>query len=500
MRASRGVLSQRGPRALGPWLRGLLCLAAIGCGGLPAIPSQGGPRWLSLTSEHFVLLTDARDGRARELSASLERQLHALCQLGFSCSGELRVKLRVIALANRGQFERIYGPLYNSISAQELLFEPLIVLSEGNATDNLVALNRTLAVYLASQAMGPLPAWLARGLGAYFESARYDTDGAFVLGGVPRQHALWLHRHRRIPVAQLLDPNTGANANVITPSAWLLVHYLMSERGSDFAAFQAAVASGRGLSESFHEAFHDLSPERLDALLDRYAEDGYFTTFSKHVTAKPSEPQISALSDADVYELRAEMAAVCEDCGDDRAREVDENIARALASDPTHLRASALSAQRAPSPGSAQLQQAEQLVRAHPDAALAYVQLAMLRDQANAPDRCAPELIARLESLAPYSAYALSLRARCAHAAGQAQSALALSKRALSLAPNNQRLSLAHAQLLYAQHACSELAALLERIRSNATDASVATRLDALTRCEAADQADQAQKTPAREP
>ena len=110
MRASWEAVSQRGRGTIG-WLRVLLCLAAVGCGGWPEVPSRGGPRWLSLTSEHFVLLTDATDARARALSTSLERQLHALCQLGFSCSGELRLKLRVIALADRAQFERVFGPI-----------------------------------------------------------------------------------------------------------------------------------------------------------------------------------------------------------------------------------------------------------------------------------------------------------------------------------------------------------------------------------------------------
>lgn len=499
MRASWGVLPSWDRAAIGTWLGLLGCLAAIGCGTLPEVPSRGGPRWLNLTSEHFVLLTDAHERRAHQLSGDLERQLHALCQLGFSCSGELRVKLRVIALADRAQFEHVFDTNASAVVVQQLLFEPLIVLSEGNATDSLVAINRVLAISLAAQAMGPLPAWMFRGLGAYFESAHYDANGAFVVGQVPAHEAVWLHRMQRIPAAQLLDPEARVgNEEVITPSAWLLVHYLMSERGSDFAAFQAAIASGKSLSESFHEAFPDLSPERLDALLDRYAEAGTFLTFSRQLDAPKTEPEISVLTDSDVYELRAELFKSCNHCGD-HAREIDDNLERALASDHGNVRASVLAAERTHGHDPAQLAQAEALTRAHPDAFLAYLHLAMLREAANAPDRCAPELMAKLESLAPYNAHALGLRAQCAQAAGQSTSALRLSRRALALAPNDQALSLAHAQLLYAQHACAELATLLERIRSAVTDAALSARLPQLEHCQAPEPADQAQKTPARE-
>lgn len=474
MRATRGL----GTGVLGSLVFAALCFAAMSCGGIPEVPSRGGPRWLLLTSEHFQLYTDAPDARARELSGHLERQLHALCELGFSCSGELRVKQRVVALSDRAQFEHYFGSMYAGMAQLSVLYEPLIVLFDGSAHDSLVTLNRTLAVQLAAQAMGPLPAWLGKGLGAYFASAHYDADGAFVVGAVPLGYAQWLHQQPRVPAAQLLDPQAQLPDEAITPSAWLLVHYLMSERGSDFAAFQAAVASGKPLSESFHEAFSDLSPERLDALLDRYAENGSYLTLSKQIAAPRSEAQASALSDADVYELRAELSALCSHCD---KRELDENLKLALASAPDHLRATMLRAAERPQAAAVELAAAERLTREHPDAGLAYLHLAALRGQADLPERCAPDVLGQLERLLPYNAYALALRAQCEQSHGHPELALRLSRRALALAPNLPIMLLVHAELLSAQHACAELGTLLERIDRRGLDPAL---LSQLSHCE----------------
>ena len=53
-------------------MRAALVLVAA-CGGwVPALPSQGGPAWVEVQSEHFTLWTDAGAGRGTELVEQME--------------------------------------------------------------------------------------------------------------------------------------------------------------------------------------------------------------------------------------------------------------------------------------------------------------------------------------------------------------------------------------------------------------------------------------------
>src|ERR1700742_3497243 len=94
-------------------------LAAVSCGGLPPVTSQGGPHWRALETEHFLLYTDQSEPSARRTSQKLERLLNALLQFGFHSEGKLALKLPVILLDDRGQFESFVGTQYDGMFLNE---------------------------------------------------------------------------------------------------------------------------------------------------------------------------------------------------------------------------------------------------------------------------------------------------------------------------------------------------------------------------------------------
>lgn len=420
------------------------CLvAALSCATLPPVPGAGGPRWLQLEAEHSVLLTDEAEPAAQSTSARIELHYAALCRVAFRCDDQPRQKLRVIALHDAGHFEQLYGADEQGVFTAELVYEPQLVLATGMSQGGSAQLSRTLTGLLALQMIGPLPAWLASGLASYFETARVDAGGAFVVGDPVRRHVALLANERRLPAeALLLHPPSAAPDPVFAASAWLLVHYLQSERLADFAAFLDALGSGHTLSAAFHEAFPDLAPEILEAHVQRYQRAGHYLTQSKQVTLQPPAALVSPLSDADVYSLRAEIAAA----GGASERSAAQ-LGEALKLDPKHVRANILRAGERPADG---------LLSAHPESWQAWVHSAYTE-----PERaCAPELRDHLQAIAPDNAHTLSIAARCALKSGKKDQALSLSKRAFSAYPISPRIASAHALILYEADACTELATL----------------------------------------
>lgn len=439
-------------------------LAAASCATLPTVPSKGGPRWLQVESEHFTLLTDEPEAAALQTSTRIEQLHTALCEVSFGCTTNAPHKLRVVTLRDPDQLELLYGSAPRALLRTELVYEPVLVLPHGLAEGGASQLTRTLATWLAAQNLGPLPRWLQSGLASYFETARTDAGGAFVIGEVVRRHLSLLHRKPRLRTAELLGSLTpGVDPATLQASAWLLIHCLMSERRADFEALLSGLASGQGLPVAFHEAFPDLSPELLDGLLDRYLRAGNYLTQSRRPDAanRTSTPSVHALSDADVYCQRAELAAACCDCGESQQEKTAAQLALALRAEPDHVRANVLKLLRDPVADPAHVTRARELAHAHPDAWLAWVHLAY----ADPSSACSGELPSRLQAIAPNNAHTLSVQAQCELAAGHLDNARALSQRALSAYPFSPHIALTHARILHAAGACDGLERLRQHVQ-----------------------------------
>jgi hypothetical protein len=319
-----------------------LLAACVGCAGLPPVPSRGGPRWLELETEHFVLYTDQNERGARSMSTKLEHRLDELMQLGFEARGRLAFKLRVIVLEDRMQFENFVGVQYSSLFVERMLGEPLVIMSRATEADSWEPINHELALFIIAKGMGPMPEWLSEGLACYFESAYDDASGSFVVGVVPRHYMAWLHRNERMRVHELLDYDGPVDRAGFYPSAWLLVHFLMTKHSTEIGAFQEALAQGKSPAESWQQAMSKLTQENIERELDHYIFLGRYVNFARHLAVKPHPASLRVLSDADVYALRAEMYLSHPGEDPDRRLEALENLRSALRSEPAHVRASAL--------------------------------------------------------------------------------------------------------------------------------------------------------------
>src|SRR6266496_3041195 len=77
---------------------------AAACHGpaLPAVPSQGGPQWHEMQSEHFTLWTDGSKTRAQQLIREMEHLRQVVLGVGFTGSS---AEARSLVLALRDSEE-----------------------------------------------------------------------------------------------------------------------------------------------------------------------------------------------------------------------------------------------------------------------------------------------------------------------------------------------------------------------------------------------------------
>lgn len=462
---------------------GLLLWAAalFGCAGLPPVPSQGGPAWRRVESEHFILYSDQSASGVRDTAQTFERLLDAYYQLGWEAQGKLPIKLHVVVFDDRSDFELFAGEtvgFYMTLPP----FEPMVVMPNLGRIERWRTLKHELTHFIAYQSVPFQPLWLSEGLASYFQTAYFDIEGRFVVGEADAYLFDVLRALGRLPAQELLHAESIENAPKFYASSWLLVHYLMSNRGDAFAKYQDALAQAKDPAAAWATAFPDLTVGTLDGVLTRYLREGRYTYFARPL--KPyagPEPNVTELSSADIYALRAQLFMQCSGCGAEERRLAAENVEQALRLEPHHLRASIVrfsvlpKAQRVPA--------AQALTRAHPESQLAWYVLAGAEISTSVPPRCTPDVTSRLRGLGKSSARALMLVATCQALAGDKQDALDLVASALRRQPADTTVLMLQAVVLLTLRECLALQPLVPRLRT-AVHAKVAPEfLARLERC-----------------
>lgn len=431
-----------------------------------------------------MLDSDQDETAAQRAIVEFERMLNAYLRLGWVAKGTLPLKLNVVVFNDETDFHEFKDWPFAGYHVPVALFEPLVVMPRRNPDDDWTTLKHELTHYIAYQAIPNQPWWFAEGIACYFQSAHFGTHGEFVVGTVPAELLPVLRHYGRLSARRLVTVRTSPSPWLYA-SSWVVVHYLMSEHGGAFAHFQEALARGTRPEAAWLEAFPKLPVEKLDDAIDRYVERGDFAAYALKIPPLSVQPRIRALSDAEVYVLRAKLYLSCQGprCRRSAQEKLRRNIELALRSDPHQLEASVMQLDELT--GQRAIDQARVIVRAHPDAWLAWLALAAVELRPKRPlGRCDAEIAARLETLAPRQPYALMLGALCEAAASHNEQALALSARALSIQPGNGALLLLRTFVLLELKQCDELRKVAGRLRDVAHGRLATKTIDRLEHCQ----------------
>lgn len=321
----------------------VLCVS-VECGGLPPVGSTDSPEWVKVVTEHFVVYSDESSEDTVRNAIYLERMLASYLRFGWESEGRPSGSVVVVIFDNTDHYREFATYGYAGHYITEILFEPMAITSQGFRRDMFRTLNHELTYFIQDIAIGNRPAWYTEGLATYFETARFDGEGRFVVGEVPRGRFNELKRYGLMPLSQLMSEETLPTTLGFYANAWLLVHYLMSERSDSFQRYQHYLMEGADFREALSEILEKKSLESLQLDLRAYGEDGKFASFRHSVPDITVETRVYSLNDADIYALRAALYLTCLKCAtsSEQREKVRFNVRMALTKDPYHVAATIL--------------------------------------------------------------------------------------------------------------------------------------------------------------
>jgi hypothetical protein len=298
------------------------------------VPSQGGPAWTELTSEHFTLWTDAPAARGRELIENCEHLHQIVFGVAFPWLPPGGKSL-VIALRDRYEVEAFVPSLFIAYAMpSSAALEPVIVIDAQTDEQDGHVIAHELTHVISHGAIKNQPVWFAEGIAQFFETSTLDAKRANVDVGEPLPKLLHELRTMTFLPGEQLFACTRAqqpdcrDARFYMTSA-LLFSYLMNEREQQLASLEGALAVGD--PNAWATALPDLPPSKIDAALHDWLATGRHRVWHFHVALQTATIAQRALGDGDVWAARALLETAF------HPSEVAADVARALAADPTNV-------------------------------------------------------------------------------------------------------------------------------------------------------------------
>lgn len=306
----------------------LLSLAG-GCAHSPSFrcPAEGGPPWLEIQSDHFVLKTDVAGDQAERVIRELETMRTA--ELG-AWDGALDppARLEVVLVRTRSEFEELLDDRqvqgYYAAGSRPRVVAGLFLEGRASAPHRWLELKaqeeaaageilrHELAHHLTFQVLLRQPRWLSEGMAEYLAAIKLGTwrgQPAAAVGLSARD--AW--KASRVPAVALFAWRHDGQHVDYYASSWLLVHWLVNRRGADFAAYQRRLARAQEPAAAWKAAFPDLDPAdgaamaRLDRELDAYLASATNTPLRVMLPAIEPRLRRREIPPPEVHALRADL-------------------------------------------------------------------------------------------------------------------------------------------------------------------------------------------------
>ena len=295
------------------WGLAFLVTAQLGCATLPACPAKGGPAWLELTSDHFVMRTDMEEPAALVVLRRMEDARAAMLAMVWRHAPDPAGRVQVFALASQEEVAFYTGPSFVALHLRTPPFPPTVLLSGAERASELVG-NHELAHALSLQLLPLQPAWFAEGTAEYLSTIHreHGDHGAVVAGDAQVDDYVVVRVFGVVSLDTLLGPvpKTKDEQDRFYATSWMLVHYLINARPHQLDAFQARLAALEPAAKAFRAEFPDLAGGRLETVLKTYAFSGKYTVLTRPLPAWNGRYQSRRLSDAEVHASRAVIATM----------------------------------------------------------------------------------------------------------------------------------------------------------------------------------------------
>ena len=295
-------------------MRCLLLVLVAACGAaVPPVPGKGGPAWLELTSDHFVVWTDAGEAHARAFVTEIEHLQQVVAGTAFP-GATSPVKSFVIALRDDDEGSAYVPGDFSALASPpdgNLLKRPVIVLSSSSNFESTNRVETHELVHAISHALiRRQPRWFAEGMAKFYETIDLDAaHGTVDLGRAPEsEHGAPIAMKHMIPLRQLFACTelrcTDASFYV---TAWALFTYLTNTHAEQLATYEHVLAATGDSDRAWQEAFGTVSLDELDQDIRHWLFEGKHQVLHFNVQLVQPAIQVRTLGDADVYAVRAFM-------------------------------------------------------------------------------------------------------------------------------------------------------------------------------------------------
>jgi tetratricopeptide (TPR) repeat protein len=249
--------------------------------------------WVAVRTPHFVVDSDARPAKARDVALELERMISALAQV-VPLAARSYQPTEVYLFASDSEFEATCGAAAGrSCSGLAGLFLPgrygdyVLVSGERSEQARAVACHELTHAFVRNSSPY-IPLWLNEGLAEFWGS--FSVVGKDVRIGRPDEdHLALLRKQGLLPLATVLgvtyespEYNVPARRPAFYAQAWLLTHYLLLGKPDGRAMlgrYLARLQAGVGQEEAFRAAFGE-SSEQLNKDLYGYTQRSRMSAMS----------------------------------------------------------------------------------------------------------------------------------------------------------------------------------------------------------------------------
>jgi predicted Zn-dependent protease len=272
-------------------LRALLLGALLGASAAPGagLPPES-DAWMTLTSAHFRIFSNASEGRTKEVALSLERLRAALARLKSSGAVTTPLPTWIFVFKDAASMApykpRVGGKPIDAVGLFQRSHDGNWVLLESRwgADPRRIVFHEYVHFFMANN-FPPQPTWYDEGYAEYLSTFE-STDTEARIGRVIEAHLGRLRETGLMPLERLFavnpqspDYNESDRKGVFYAESWALVHYLLDgapNRTPQLKRFLVLLQNGVETRTAFHDAFA-IEPKELLAELAGYIQRSHFS-------------------------------------------------------------------------------------------------------------------------------------------------------------------------------------------------------------------------------
>ena len=333
-------------------------LAALAALASLAVSAARGEKvgWVSVRSQNFTVVGEAREKDLRRVAVRLEEYRAALSRLIPEGRSDAGVPTTVIVFRDDAAYQP-FKPVLRGQTASYVAgyFQPgaevnyiTFALDSESSRGADSTLLHEYTHLVVNDYYRAAPLWLKEGLAEFYSTARVSGDRRRVSTGAQLPaRALRLRSAQLIPLRTLFSVEQQSpyyyesdKRGLFYAESWALAHYVLNGEGGARRArlprFVELLSTGVAAEDAFKQAF-GLDLEAAEAALASYVRAGVYAESSESF-ARPldfdSQLRATPLAEAEGLALLGDLLLHTE-----RGDEADAYLARALALDPSLVRA-----------------------------------------------------------------------------------------------------------------------------------------------------------------